>query len=131
MTRQTYIKQLETWAEISVDVPEYVKYQGFVESLKINKDIKGLPYFVREHILPVLEKTTNQTVKKVLILLDVEYRRTWTEKVEECVEDWLKFNEDQFEEDDELILAMKEINQKQKGLKISQDKWFSIYMFVC
>ena len=44
------------------------------------------------------------------------------EKVEECVEDWIKFREDQYEEDGELMLAIKEIHQTWKELKITQDK---------
>ena len=64
-----------------------------MESLNINKDIKDLPQYVGEHILPVLEKKTNQTIKKLLDLLDVKYSRTRTEKVKEYVEDWLKFKE--------------------------------------
>ena len=107
----------------------FVKYHDFVESLKVNKDVKGLPRFVAEHVLPVLEKKTDQTIKKVLEIIDVKYRRKRTEKVEECVKDWLRFKEDQFEEDDELMLAMKEINQRRKELQISQEEWFSIWMF--
>ena len=51
----------------------------------------------------------DQTIKKALEILNVKYGRTRIEKMEECVEDWISFSEDQFEEDDELILAMKEI----------------------
>ena len=50
---ETYIKQIETWNEVNEDVP-HTKYQDFVESLKVNKDIQGLPRFVGEHLLPVL-----------------------------------------------------------------------------
>ena len=60
-------------SEIKEDVPEFVKYHNFVESLKTNKEIKGLPHFVGEHILPVLDKKINQIIKKVLELLDVKY----------------------------------------------------------
>ena len=62
----------------------------------------------------------------MLEILDVEYGRNQTEKLEECVEERLKFKEDQLEEDDDFILAMKEINQRRTELKISQDKWLSI-----
>ena len=115
---ETYIKQIETWNEVNEDVPTNTKYQDFVENLKMNKDVKGLPRFVGEHVLPVLEKKQDQNVKKVLELLDVKYGRTRIEKVEECVKDWLEFKEDQFEEEDELLLAMKEINQRRNELKI-------------
>ena len=60
-----------------------------------------------DHILPVLTKKTDQTVDKVAGLLDSRYGRSSTEKVEEAIEDLFKFREDQYEDDDELILAMK------------------------
>ena len=51
---ETYIKQIKTWNEVNEDVPPNTKYQDFVESLKVNKDIQGLPRFVGENMLPVL-----------------------------------------------------------------------------
>ena len=44
------------------------------------------------------------------------------------MEDWLKFKEDQYEDDGDLILAMKEINQRRKELKMMEDEWFAIWM---
>ena len=67
-----------------------------------------------------MEQMTDQTIKKVLNILDVKYGRTRTKKLEECIKDWLKFKEDQFEGDDKLILVMKKINQRRKELKMSQ-----------
>ena len=94
LTLETYIKQVETWNDVNEDVPSNTKYQDFVEGLKTNKEIKGLPRFIAEHILPVLEKKQDQTVKRVLELLDVKYGRTRIEKIKECVTDWLEFRED-------------------------------------
>ena len=65
-----------------------------MESLNINKDIKDLPQYVGEHILPVLEKKQNQIIKKALKLLDIKYGILRREKVEECVEHLLQFRED-------------------------------------
>ena len=58
----------------------------------------------------MIEKT-DKTLEKVVELLDVKYGRSRTEKVEEAVEDLLKFRGDQFKDDDDLILVMKELNQ--------------------
>ena len=44
------------------------------------------------------------------------------------MEDWLKFKEDQYEDDGDSILAMKEINQRRKELKMMEDEWFAIWM---
>ena len=44
------------------------------------------------------------------------------------MDDILKFREDQYEEEGELILAMKEIRQRERELKITQDEWFTAWM---
>ena len=44
-------------------VPEYNKYQDMVEGLKTNKDIKGLPDYVNDHVLKVLEKEDQTGIK--------------------------------------------------------------------
>ena len=78
MSLEMYIKQLTTWREINEDVPEYVKYHDLIEEIKKNKDIKGVQRYVTEHILPVLIKKTDQTVDKVIELLDTKYGRSRT-----------------------------------------------------
>ena len=88
-----------------------------VESLKTNKDVKGLPRYVGEHVLPALDKKTDQTIAKVLDLLSLKYRRTKTVKIEEMMEDWINFRSDQFEDDGEFCLGMKELRQKKKDFE--------------
>ena len=108
--------------------PICVKFHDVIEELKKNKDIKGLPRFVAEHILPVLVKKVDQTIDKVVGLLDTKYSRTWTEKVEECVEDLLKFHEDPFKDNDDLILVMRELNQRWDELKMTKEEFYSVWM---
>ena len=43
MSLETFTKQLQTWTEINYEVPEFMMYHDFMESLKTNKDIKDLP----------------------------------------------------------------------------------------
>ena len=126
MSLETYTKQITTWTGINDDVPEYVKFHDLIEELKKNKDIKGLQRYVAEHILPVLIKKTDQTIEKVVELLDMKYRRSRTEKVEEAIEDLLKFREDQYEDDNKLILAMKELRQRNVEFKITYDEFHSV-----
>ena len=75
-----------------------------------------------------MDKKPDKTVKKVLKLLNPKYGQTRTEKVKEVVDDWLKFKEDQYKDDGELILTMKEINQRHKDLKMTKDEWFAVWM---
>ena len=46
---------------------------------------------------------TDQTLEKVVQLLNKKYGRSQTEKVEEAVKEIMKFREDYYEEDDDLI----------------------------
>ena len=78
------------------EIPEWMKYHDLTESLKVNKDIKDLPRYVGEHMLPVLDKKTDQTIKKAIELIEVKYGQSRTEQIEECVEDILKFKEDHY-----------------------------------
>ena len=94
MSLETYSKQIATWTGINEDVPEYVKYHDLMEELKKNKDIKGIQKYVAEHVIPVIIKKTDQTLEKVIGLFDVKYSRSRTEKVEDVIEDYLKFRED-------------------------------------
>ena len=48
--------------------------------------------------------------------------------MEEAIEDLLKFREDQYEDDDELMLAMKELRQRRVELKMTFDKFHSVWM---
>ena len=107
---ETYIKQVQSWTDVLEDIPEHVKFADLIESLKINKEIKCLQKYVGEHILPVLETKVDQTLKKVLEILILKYSRTRVEKIEDFMEDWSKFRDDQYEDDGELLLGMTELN---------------------
>ena len=87
LTLETYTKQLLTWSDILEDIPEYIKYADLMESLKTNKEVRRLPRYVGEHVLPTLEKKSDQTILKVLDLLDSKYGRTKTERIEEVMDE--------------------------------------------
>ena len=128
MSLETYVKQLTTWQEINEDIPEYAKNHELIEELKKNKEIKGLQKFLADHILPVILTKNDQNVKKVTTLLNERYGRTQTEKVEEAIEDLFKFREDQFEDDDELMLAMSELRKRRVDLEITFDEFHMVWM---
>ena len=54
-------------------------------------------------------------------MLNERFGRTRTEKVEEAIEDLFRFREDQYKDDDELMLAMKELRQTRLELKKTFD----------
>ena len=43
LTLEVYVKQIQAWNDASEDIPVNTKYHDFVESLKLNKEIHGLP----------------------------------------------------------------------------------------
>ena len=128
MSLETYVQQLTTWQEINDDIPEFVKYHELIEELKKNKEVKGLQKFLADHILPVILTKNDQNVKKVISLLNERYGRTRTEKVEEAIEDLFRFREDQFEDDDELMLAMSELRKRREDLEITFDEFHTVWM---
>ena len=73
-------------------------------------------------------KKDDQNVRKVITLLNERYGRTRTEKVEEAIEDLFKFREDQYEDDDELMLAMSELRQRRVELDITFDEFHTVWM---
>ena len=75
-----------------------------------------------------MDKKPDQKVKQVLKLLDPKYGQTRTEKVKEVVDDWLKFKEDQYKDDGELLLAMKDIRRRETEMKITRDEWLVTWM---
>ena len=128
LTLETYIKQVQSWTDVLEDIPEHVKFADLIESLKTNKEIKGLQKYVGEHILPVLETKVDQTLKKVLEILILKYGRTRVEQIEDFMKDWSKFKDDQYKDDRELLLGMRELNQRRKELNMTEDEWVSVWM---
>ena len=116
---ETFSKQLQKWSDILEEIPEYVKYHDLMESLKTKKEIKELPKYVGENILSILERKQDQTMKKVLEFLSLKCGQTRTEKIEDFMDDWTKFRDDQYDDDGELLLGMKDLNQRRKVLSMT------------
>ena len=128
ITLETYTKQIKTWLDVLEEIPEQVKYADLVESLKTNKEIKGIQKYVGEHILLVLETNEDETLKQILEILTFKYGRTRVEKIEDFMDDWSKFKDDQYKDDSELLLGMKELNQRRRELKMAEDEWVAVWM---
>ena len=78
--------------------------------------------YVREHILPVLETKVDQMLKKVFEIFILKYGHTRVEKIEDFMDDWSKFRDDQYEDDAELLLGMRELTQRWKELNMTEDE---------
>ena len=78
--------------------------------------------------MTVLEKKTDQTIDKDAALIDVRYGRSRTEKVEDAMNDLLKFREDDYEDDIDLMLTMRELRQRRLDLKMTFYEFHLVWM---
>ena len=44
------------------------------------------------------------------------------------MDEWMKFKDDNFEDDGELLLGMKELRQRKNELKVTEDEWDTVWM---
>ena len=70
----------------------------------MNKEKDGSAKYVGEHILTRLDMVEKQKVKEVTRLLKVKYGRTRIEELEELMEEWMKFNNNEHE--NEMIIYL-------------------------
>merc|ERR1712101_9526 len=124
---RTYIKSIEVWMENNKDMPENSKYNEIIESLKMNKDIEGLSLYIGEHVVRKLDTVEKQTVKGLLELLNTKYGRTRLEELEEIMEDWLKFNFNEYESEEEYLLAQEKFIARQEEKDITMKEWNTIF----
>ena len=80
----------------------FLKIICSIKSIKCDKDIKGLAKYVGEHILTTLNTVEKQKVKEVIDCLEIRYGGTRLEKLEELVTDYIKFRENDYEDEDDL-----------------------------
>ena len=85
MTLETFVRQLYIWKTSNTDVPESTKFQDLVESLKLNKEVKGLANYVSKHILTTLNTLEKHKIKEVIECLETRYGRTRKENLEDLV----------------------------------------------
>ena len=63
-----------------------------MESLKQNKDLKGLAKYVGEYVLTTLSTVEKQNVKEVIDCLKIRYDHTILEKINELLTNYVKHN---------------------------------------
>ena len=126
---ETFRRQIENWMTNSMDVPENTQFQDLVESFKHNKDIKGLAKYVGEHILTTVNTVEKQKVK-VIDCLEIRYGQTRLEKLEELLTGYVKFREDDYDDEDDLLQVMLEFQRRKEELKIGDKEWHAVWMLI-
>ena len=123
-----FIKSLEVWLENNKDLPEHSKYNEIIESLKLNKEIEGLSLYIGEHVVGKLDTVEKQTVKGLIDLLKTKYGRTRLEELEELMHDWIKFNFNEYESEEEYLLAQEKLIARQDEKEVTLKEWNTIWM---
>merc|ERR1712098_54115 len=119
MQSRAFIKSIEVWMENNKDMPENSKYNEIIELLKMNKDIEGLALYIGEHVVGKLDTIEKQIVKELIELLNTKYGRTRLEELEEIIEDWIKFNFNEHESEEEYLLAQEKLIARQEEKEIT------------
>ena len=109
-------------------MPEAARYQDEIESLKQNKNIEGLARYTGEHVVGKLDTTETQTIKEILKLLDIKYGRTRLEDLEELMEEWIKFNFNEHENEEEYLFAQEKLITRQNEKQVTLKEWNAIWM---
>ena len=128
MKLQAYKKSIEVWMENNKDMSEAARYQDVIESLKMNKDIEGLAKYIGEHVVGKLDTIEKQNVKEIIELLDLKYGRTRLEELEELMEDWIKFNFNEHESEEEYLFAQEKMITRQEEKQVTLKEWNTIWM---
>ena len=130
MKLDVYMTALEVWMEMNKDVSEAVRFQDVIESLKMNKEIEGLAKYVGEHVITRLDTIEKQKVKEIVDLLKLKYGRTRIEELEELMEDWIKFNFNEHESEEDYLFAMEKMIARKEEKQVTMREWDAIWMMI-
>ena len=128
MEYKAYKKSIEVWDQNNKDMPQPARYQEVIESIKQNKDIEDLARYAGEHIVGTLDTAERQNIKEILKLLDIKFGRTRLEELESLMEQWISFNFNEHESEEEYLFAQEKIITKQNETKVTLAEWNIIWM---
>merc|ERR1711873_354202 len=123
-----FIKSLEVWMENNKELPDHSKYNEIIESLKLNKEIEGLSLYIGEHVVGKLDTVEKQTVKGLIELLTTKYGRTRQEELEEIMHEWLKFDFNKYESEEEYLLAQEKLIARQEEKEVTLKEWNTVWL---
>ena len=87
------------------------------------KMTKGLPQFVNDNVLKILEKE-EQTVVNIIECLTKKFRQTQLE----WLDNWMEFREVDFDTEDDFFFTMKQIGVRKKKFKITDQELMMLQM---
>merc|ERR1712112_767749 len=84
--------------------------------------------YTGEHIVEKLDTAETQTIKEILQLLDTKFGRTRLEELEELMEEWIKFNFNEHDSEEDYIFSQEKIIARQNETKVTLAEWNAIWM---
>ena len=81
-------------------------------------------------MLPMLDTVENQTVESLIGVLRRKYGRTRMEEIEDLVTEWMDFKPNEYEDEEEYLLAMERLQTRKEIYKVTDREWFSIWMMM-
>ena len=123
MKYKAYKKSIEVWEQNNKDMPEPARYQEVIESIKQNKNIEDLARYAGEHIVGTLDAAERQNIKEILKLLYIKFGRTRLEELEELMEEWIKFNFNEHDSEEDYIFSQEKIIARQNETKVTLAEW--------
>ena len=96
----------------------------------MNKKIEGLAKYVGGHVITRLDTIEKQKVKEIVDLLKLKYGRTRIEELEELMEDWIKFNFNEHESEEDYLFAMEKMIARKEEKQVTMREWDAIWMMI-
>merc|ERR1712240_812321 len=81
-----------------------------------------------EHIVGTLDTAERQNIKEILKLLDIKFGRARLEELEELMEEWIKFNFNEHDSEEDYIFSQEKIIARQNETKVTLAEWNAIWM---
>ena len=67
---------------------------------------------------------------QIVGILKRKYGRTRIEELEELMTDWMNFKANEYEDEDEYLLAMERLIARKEETKVKDKEWNSIWIMV-
>ena len=67
---------------------------------------------------------------QIVGILKRKYGRTRMEELEELFTDWINFKANEYDDEDEYLLAMERLYARKEEKKVKDKEWFPIWMMI-
>ena len=109
MTVDIFKLQVLRWSNKEKEIPETERYHELLESLKVNKEIRGLTKYVNDEVTEKCDSDAKQKVSIILDSLERKYGRTELEKMEDIWSDLSAFKVNSGDDGEEVVESLRKV----------------------